>query len=170
MLTLAGGVLILWLLGIPAISKAVQESLTQDSVATRRLIEAFVTGGYADAVVYRLGELVWVILSSVIVLLIDQRPSLPFLPPLAKVGRMALTNYLGQSLIATTLFYGYGFGLTGSVGKLGTIGIAVLIFAAQILFSVLWLRSFRHGPMEWLWRSFTYGVRQPMRREHQLTQ
>lgn len=99
------------------------------------------------------------------VMLIDRRPSLPFLPPFASVGRMALTNYLMQSLIATTLFYGYGLGLGGNVGKLGTIGISLLIFAAQILFSVLWLRFFRYGPVEWLWRSLTYGVRQPMVRE-----
>jgi len=103
------------------------------------------------------------------VMLIDRRPSLPFLPPIAAVGRMALTNYLMQSLIATTIFYGYGLGLGGTVGRLGTIGIALLIFAAQILFSVLWLGFFRYGPVEWLWRSLTYGVRQPMIRERQLT-
>jgi uncharacterized protein len=49
------------------------------------------------------------------------------------------------------------------------IGIALLIFAAQILFSVLWLGFFRYGPVEWLWRSLTYGVSQPMIRERQLT-
>ena len=103
------------------------------------------------------------------VMLIDRRPSLPFLPPIAAVGRMALTNYLMQSLIATTIFYGYGLGLGGTVGRLGTIGIALLIFVAQILFSVLWLGFFRYGPVEWLWRSLTYGVRQPMMRERQLT-
>ena len=103
------------------------------------------------------------------VLLIDRRPSLPFLPPIAAVGRMALTNYLMQSLIATTIFYGYGLGLGGTVGRLGTIGIALLIFAAQILFSVLWLGFFRYGPVEWLWRSLTYGVRQAMIRERQFT-
>jgi uncharacterized protein len=100
-----------------------------------------------------------------IVLLIQRKPSLPILQPVASVGRMALTNYLMQSLIATTIFYGYGLGLGGNVGKLGTVGIALLIFAAQILFSVLWLGFFRYGPAEWLWRSLTYGVRQPMVRE-----
>lgn len=100
-----------------------------------------------------------------IVLLIDRWPASTFLPPVAAVGRMALTNYLGQSLVATTLFYGYGFGLGHNVGRLGTVGIALLIFAAQVAFSVVWLRFFRHGPMEWLWRSLTYGKRQPMKRE-----
>lgn len=97
-----------------------------------------------------------------IALLMDRKPSLPILRPIASAGRMALTNYLAQSLIATTLFYGYGFGLAGEVGRLGTIGIALLIFAAQVVFSTLWLRSHRYGPMEWLWRSLTYGTRQPM--------
>ncbi|MBG7608104.1 MAG: DUF418 domain-containing protein [Verrucomicrobia bacterium] len=78
---------------------------------------------------------------------------------------MALTNYLVQSAIATTIFYGYGFGLGGNVGRLGTIGIALFIFAGQIVFSVFWLKFFRYGPMEWLWRSLTYGKRQPMIRE-----
>lgn len=100
-----------------------------------------------------------------IALLIDRNPSLPFLQPFASVGRMALTNYLMQSLIATTVFYGYGLGLGGTVGKLGTVGIALLIYAAQILLSALWLGFYRYGPAEWLWRSLTYGVRQPMVRE-----
>lgn len=100
-----------------------------------------------------------------IVLVIDQRRSLPFLPPLAAVGQMALTNYLAQSLIATTIFYGYGLGLGDVVGRLGTIGIALLIFTAQVLFSLLWLKYFRYGPLEWLWRSLIYGARQPMARD-----
>lgn len=100
-----------------------------------------------------------------IVMLMQRKLWLAILSPIAAAGRMALTNYLGQSLIATTLFYGYGFGLGGTVGKLGTIGIALLIFAGQVLFSVVWLRHFRYGPMEWLWRSLTYGARQPMTRE-----
>ena len=82
--------------------------------------------------------------------------------PFATVGRMALTNYLMQSLIATTIFYGYGFGCVGNIGRMGTIGIALVIFAAQIVFSLFWLKHFRYGPMEWLWRSLSYGARQPM--------
>ncbi|QTN33147.1 DUF418 domain-containing protein [Akkermansiaceae bacterium] len=97
-----------------------------------------------------------------IVLWIERRPSSVLLPPLAAVGRMALTNYLAQSLIATTIFYGYGFGLGGGMGRLGTLGIALLVFAVQVAFSVLWLKRFRYGPMEWLWRSLTYGKRQTL--------
>jgi uncharacterized protein len=75
---------------------------------------------------------------------------------------MALTNYLLQSLIGTTLFYGYGLGLAGQMGRLGTMATALLVFAAQAYLSLLWLKRFRYGPMEWLWRNLTYRSRQPM--------
>lgn len=80
-------------------------------------------------------------------------------------GRMALSNYLLQSLVCTTIFYGYGFGLFGAVGPANRLGLAVLLFVGQLFFSAWWLRRFRFGPMEWLWRTLTYGQRQPMCRE-----
>jgi uncharacterized protein len=82
---------------------------------------------------------------------------------LASLGRTALSNYLLQSLICTTLFYGYGFGLYGKVGPALGIGITVAIFALQIPLSHWWLRHFRFGLAEWLWRTLTYGKIQPMR-------
>jgi len=85
------------------------------------------------------------------------------LRPLAATGRMALSNYLFQSLVCTTIFYNYGLGLYGSVGRMAGIGIAVLIYAAQVPLSVWWLRRFRFGPVEWLWRTLAYRKRQPMR-------
>jgi uncharacterized protein len=83
---------------------------------------------------------------------------------LAPVGRMALTNYLAHSLVYVALFYGYGSGpgLLGKVGAAFCLLVAVPVFAAQIAFSRWWLSRFRFGPMEWLWRSLTYGVPQPM--------
>ena len=87
----------------------------------------------------------------------------PRLAPLAPVGRMALTNYLTHSLIYLLLFYGYGFALLGRVGATFCLALSVAIFAAQIILSTWWLRRFRFGPVEWLWRSLTYGSRQPMR-------
>ncbi len=83
---------------------------------------------------------------------------------LACVGRMALTNYLSQTIIATGLMYSWGFGLFGSFNRLQLLGIVVSIFIMQILLSILWLRVFRFGPFEWLWRSLTYWKLQPMRR------
>ncbi|MCW5554196.1 MAG: DUF418 domain-containing protein [Verrucomicrobiae bacterium] len=86
-----------------------------------------------------------------------------WLHPLAAVGRMALTNYLLQSVVCTTLFYSYGLGWYGSVGRAPGVVLALIIYAAQIPFSVWWLKRFRFGPMEWLWRTLTYARRQPMR-------
>jgi uncharacterized protein len=83
--------------------------------------------------------------------------------PLAAVGRMALTNYLLQSLICTTVFYSYGLGWYGTVGRVPGLALAVMIFAAQIPLSVWWLKRYRFGPVEWVWRTLTYGQRQPMR-------
>lgn len=85
------------------------------------------------------------------------------LEPLATVGRMTLTTYLVQSIVCTTLFYGYGFGWYGRVHHTGMLAIALTLFALQMAVSVWWLRRFRFGPAEWLWRSLTYGRRQPMK-------
>jgi uncharacterized protein len=85
------------------------------------------------------------------------------LQPLASVGRMAISNYLLQTLICTTLFYGYGFGLYGQVGAAAGVLLTIAIYSLQIPLSIWWLRHFRFGPVEWLWRSLTYGQWQPMR-------
>ncbi len=82
---------------------------------------------------------------------------------IGSAGRMALSNYLFQSLIASTLFYGYGFGLGGALSRLETLLMAVGIFMIQVLISHLWLEKFRFGPAEWLWRSLTYRKPQAMR-------
>ncbi len=84
---------------------------------------------------------------------------------LAAVGRMALTNYLLQTVLCTTLFYGHGFGLFGRVDRPGQVAIVLAVWALQLVASPLWLQHFRFGPAEWLWRSLTYGKRQPMRSE-----
>ncbi len=81
---------------------------------------------------------------------------------LAAVGRMALSNYLTHSIVCTTLFYGYGFGLYGHVPRIGLAAIVFTIWVAQLLISPIWLRYFRYGPAEWIWRSLTYGHLQPM--------
>jgi len=81
----------------------------------------------------------------------------------APVGRMALTNYLTQTVMCLGIFYGYGAGLIGRVGPASAFVIGLLIFTAQMAWSPLWLARFRFGPAEWLWRSLTYGRLQPMR-------
>ncbi len=82
---------------------------------------------------------------------------------LAPAGRMALTNYLLQSVIASLLFYHYGFGLWGHVGRAAQVVLVLAVFAVQLVASRAWLMKFRFGPMEWLWRSLTYLKLQPMR-------
>jgi len=80
------------------------------------------------------------------------------------VGRMALTNYLGQTIICTTIFYGHGLGYFGEVDRVGQIIIVLGVWLFQIPFSLWWLERFLFGPFEWLWRSLSYLKFQPMRR------
>ena len=84
--------------------------------------------------------------------------------PLAAVGRTALTNYLLQTILCTTIFYGHGLGWFGSVDRVGQLGVVAAVWAVQLVASPLWLRRFRFGPAEWAWRWLTYGVRPPLRR------
>jgi len=91
-----------------------------------------------------------------IALLVMAKPQL--LAWLAPVGRTALSNYLFQSFIAISIFYGIGLGYTGLFGFSVVVAIALLIFAWQVLFSTVWLKYFRFGPVEWLWRQMTYGM------------
>ncbi|MBX3230721.1 MAG: DUF418 domain-containing protein [Labilithrix sp.] len=79
----------------------------------------------------------------------------------APIGRMALTSYLTQSIVLGFVFYGYGLGLFGAIGRLPALGIVVALFGAQMIFARWWLARFRYGPLEWAWRSFTYGAWQP---------
>jgi len=78
---------------------------------------------------------------------------------LAPVGRMALSNYLMQTIICVLIFYGYGFGQFGRFGATKATLTALAIFLFQILMSALWLKYFSYGPMEWIWRQLTYGRR-----------
>ncbi len=82
---------------------------------------------------------------------------------LAPFGRMALTNYVSQSIIGTTIFF--GFGLLGGVGNAVTLPIAIAVCVLQIWWSKRWLQYFQFGPLEWLWRSFTWFRWQPWRKE-----
>lgn len=75
----------------------------------------------------------------------------------APVGRMALTNYLSQTVICIVIFYGFGFGLAGKVPLWGVMLILIGIFSIQMIFSKFWLSKFKFGPMEWVWRQMTYG-------------
>lgn len=84
---------------------------------------------------------------------------------MAAVGRMALTNYLMQSVIAGFLFFSYGFGLYGKVSPFQGILITIAIYVVQVVWSYYWLKAYSYGPMEWLWRSLTYRKLMPMKRQ-----
>lgn len=83
---------------------------------------------------------------------------------LVPVGRMALTNYLLQTLISVSIFYGYGAGQFGKHGVASATVIAFIIFLLQIPASAMWLSYFSYGPMEWIWRQLTYRQRLPILR------
>jgi len=78
------------------------------------------------------------------------------------MGRMALTNYLVQTIIGITLYYGVGFGLGGNIGPAYFIPIGLGVYALQIAYSNWWFKYFNYGPMEWIWRQLTYGKRLPL--------
>ena len=83
---------------------------------------------------------------------------------IAPAGRMALTNYLLQSLVCTTIFAGYGLGYFEQLPRAGQVPFALALFVLQVLASRAWLARFRYGPVEWVWRALTYG-RAPAMRE-----
>jgi uncharacterized protein len=103
---------------------------------------------------------------SAIVLLLQGGYFKKLMEMLASIGRMALTNYLMQSVITSILFLNWGFGFYGQVTILQGLGLTVAIFILQIIFSSVWLHYFRFGPLEWLWRSLTYQSFQKMRRKN----
>lgn len=82
----------------------------------------------------------------------------------AAVGRLSLSNYLFQSIVGTLIFYSYGLGLYGKVSPFFGLLLVAGIYTIQVLLSKWWIARFRIGPVEWLWRSLTYGSRQKFRR------
>ncbi len=102
---------------------------------------------------------------SSVVLLFNQGKLNAFSKLLSPVGRMALTNYLLHSIICSTLFYSYGFGLFGQINTFQGVLLTITIFGLQIPFSHWWLKRFNFGPFEWLWRSLTYLKFQPFAKQ-----
>jgi uncharacterized protein len=93
-----------------------------------------------------------------------QRPAgHPLLARLAAVGQMALSCYLMQTILCTTVFYGHGLGFFGSFSRVAQAAVVVAVWAAMLVICPLWLRHVRFGPFEWLWRSLTYWKFQPVR-------
>jgi uncharacterized protein len=89
---------------------------------------------------------------------------LPLIRRLSAVGRMAFTNYIMQTVICTTLFYGHGLGLFGKIERVGQFAIVLAIWLLQLVESPIWLKHFFFGPLEWSWRCLTYLEWEPLRR------
>lgn len=151
---LAVGGLVLGTLGVAA-------SLTLGSQFD--LVEGFAESTLAMGLM-ALGNLPLALGYLAIVVLLASGPLRNLLGLLAPAGRMALTNYLLQSVVGTLIFYGYGLGLWGEIGRSAQVAIVLAVFAGQVAFSHWWLTRFRFGPMEWLWRAGTYLQWPPMRR------
>ena len=99
------------------------------------------------------------------VMLAERRDWLPGLRQrLAAVGRMAFTNYIMHTVICVAVFQGFGGGLYGTTSRLEQTAFILGVWILQIILSTWWLNRFRYGPLEWLWRSLTYGRMEPFRR------
>jgi uncharacterized protein len=113
---------------------------------------------------YQVGRLSVAFGHIAVVMLVCRHGALPWLTRrLAAVGRMALSNYLLETVVCTTLFYGWGFGLYGALERYQLLGVVLLVWVFQLLASPLWLRYFRFGPAEWVWRALTYWRLPPLR-------
>lgn len=139
----------LWgfVIGIPAnIMRAViQEGSFDEATGTLLSFFMYAVGVAPLACAYAASIALWV----------KSRPS--HLTWIAPIGKTALTNYLFQTVISIILYYGIGFGLSGTIGSsVGTL-IAVGIFAVQVVVSTFWLKKYQYGPVEWTWRRMTYG-------------
>jgi len=100
---------------------------------------------------------------ALLVYLIQKFAQHPVMHRVAAVGRAAFTNYLATSLLMTFIFYGWGLGLYGQVGRAELYLFVLGAWALMLLWSKPWLMRFRFGPLEWLWRSLARRKVQPMR-------
>jgi len=105
------------------------------------------------------GPLFAVGILALVALATEKKWMLPFQIVLARVGQMALSNYLFQTVVATAFFYSWGFGWFGKMDRLTLVGVAIAISALQLVLSTVWLRFYSMGPVEWLWRSLAEGRR-----------
>lgn len=93
-----------------------------------------------------------------LIALLQLKACLPYLRQgVMAIGRMAFSNYIGQSLLCTYIFYGQGLGLFGQLNRWQLLSLVLGIWIFQFYFSLVWLRYYRYGPLEWIWRTLTYG-------------
>jgi uncharacterized protein len=145
-----------YLIGVPLVWTGMQRlEAVQFAVPQRFTLDLYNYFGSIAVALGHVGLVLW---------LFRARPTSIWFDRLAAVGRMALTNYLMQSVICTTLFYGYGFNLFGRLDYAWQLVVVTAVWSLQLILSPWWLRRFQFGPVEWLWRWLTYGARPPLRR------
>jgi uncharacterized protein len=110
------------------------------------------------------GPLLTIFYITAITLLAERAGASRLLHPLSYIGRMSMSNYLFQSMVCTGIFYSYGLGLYGSVSYTTGFVFLIALFCLQILLSLLWVGLYKYGPVEYIWRFFTYGKKPVMRR------
>ena len=101
---------------------------------------------------------------SVLILLVKAGAMKWLTSRLAAVGQMALSNYLTHSVVCSTIFCGYGFGMYGRLERYQLYYVVFGLWIFQLIASPIWLKHFQFGPAEWVWRSLTYWEKQPMRK------
>ncbi|MFE4074503.1 DUF418 domain-containing protein [Peribacillus sp. YIM B13477] len=111
------------------------------------------------------GPLLTIFYITAITLLAERAGASCLLHPLSYIGRMSMSNYLFQSMVCTGIFYSYGLGLYGSVSYTTGFVFLIALFCLQILLSLLWMGLYEYGPVEYIWRFFTYGKKPVLRRE-----
>lgn len=143
-----------WGIGVPAMALIAWYVWYEDFT-----IQAVTIGSVALTTMPRVLMIAgWV---SAILLLLP--PGGPLTRRIAAAGRMAFSNYLGTSLVCTTVFYGYGLGWYGQLSRAELVPVVLVVWAIMLLWCEPWLRRFRYGPLEWLWRSLARLRLQPMR-------
>ncbi|MFD6439081.1 DUF418 domain-containing protein [Peribacillus sp. NPDC060186] len=110
------------------------------------------------------GPLLTMFYITAITLVVEKSRAYRLLHPLSYVGRMSMSNYLFQSIVCTSIFYSYGLGLYGSVSYTSGFLFLLGVFFVQILLSLLWMKMYRYGPVEYVWRFVTYGKKPIMSR------
>lgn len=100
--------------------------------------------------------------ANIVMLMVKNHQLVTIQKRLAAVGKMAFTNYILQTVICTTLFYSFGY--LGQFSRVEQFVLVMVIWLIQLIISPLWLAHFKFGPLEWLWRSLTYGAMQPFKR------
>lgn len=126
-------------------------------IAAGAALMALDDGGFLAPVVLALGY-------GAGILALTQFPATTrWLCAFAPIGRMAFTNYLMQSAVFAFIFFGWGLGQFGRMNATPAFALGIAVFALQMLFSTWWLRRYRYGPVEWLWRTLMYGSVQPMK-------